>query len=398
MKKRILSIMLSMAVAATLFTGCSSSSSDEAKTTEQSEAENATGKNATHKVGYNYFGAGAYSLNTLSNNIKIVSDVMGQESLAIDDQFSVEQIVSDVENMINSGCDGIAAWLVADALVPTVASMCSDASVYLALSDKVPTDEGVIETLKSNEYFAGACGPDNAVYGQQLAEYALEQGWKTCIITSSSVGDASDTPRLEAFKETFTAGGGEIVDELHADQVQDSLVQVQDSLTANGEVDVIYGTGSDYGVNACTALEDHADWNTKVITSGLDKQALEILNKENSPMAMITGDYWISGFFASVFLQNALEGNTLKDAEGNAIWVDDIQPFEVTAEKYPLYEKYFMNQNVYTDEEIKAMIGISYEDMMKIVKDYNLDNRLMAKYEAGIISADEMKAAGYEVK
>lgn len=399
MKKRFLSIILCLAVTAALLTGCKNLSDDGVSTSEtvtKGESSETVTK-SEHKVGYNYFGAGAYSLNTLSNNIKIVSDAVGQESLAIDDQFSVEQIVSDVENMINSGCDGVAAWLVADALVPTISSMCSDAGVYLSLSDKVPSDQGVIDTLKANEYFAGACGPDNDVYGEQLATYALKQGWKTCIITSSSVGDASDTPRLEAFKKIFKAGGGVIVDELHADQQQDALAQIQDSMTANGEVDLIYGTGSDYAVYACTALEDHPDWNTKVITSGLDKSALALLNDKNSPMEIITGDYWISGFFAAIFLQNALEGNVLRDTDGNAIWVDDVQPFEVTPEKYPLYEKYIMNQNVYTDEEIKAMIGISYDDMMKIIKDYNLDNRLMAKFEAGIISADEMKGAGYNV-
>lgn len=379
MKKRMISLALCAATATSMFSGL-----------EVSAAE--------HKVGYNYLGPGAYSLTVLSNNVKKVSDVVGQESLAVDDQFSIEQIVTDIENMINSGCDGVAAWLVSDALCTQVSTLCADSGTYFALSDKVATDEGAIELLKANEYFAGACGPANEVYGSQLAEYALEQGWKTCIIASSAVGDATDTPRIEAFKEVFEAGGGEIVDELHADQQQDSLPQIQDSLTANGEVDVIYGAGSDYGVYACTALEDYPDWNTKVITSGLDEAALNLLVDEESPMDMITGDFWISGFFSAVFLQNALEGNTLKDADGNAIWVDNIQPFEVSAETYPLYKKYFMNEFPYTDEEIKAMIGISYDEMLEIVNSYSLDERLMAKYEAGIISADEMKAVGYEVK
>ncbi len=352
---------------------------------------------ADHKVGYNYLGAGAYSLSMLANNEKKVSDVLGQESLAVDDQFSVEQMVSDIENMINSGCDGVAAWLISDALCQQVSILCQNNGTYFALADKVATDEGVISLLKGNEYFAGACGPANEIYGSQLAEYALEQGWKTCIITSSAVGDATDTPRLEAFKSVFEAGGGEIVDELHADQQQDALPQIQDSLTAHGEVDVIYGTGSDYGVYACTALEDYPSFGTKVVTSGLDEAALELLNDENSPMAMVTGDCWMSGFFAAVFLQNALEGNTLKDADGKPIWIDDVQPFEVTPEKYPLYKKYFLDEFAYTDDEIKAMIGASYDEIVTIVHDYNLDNRLMAKYEAGIISADEMKEAGYEV-
>lgn len=407
MKKEI-SMLLCGTMIAGMLAGCGAGSGGSSGTSAASESTPAVSVSETsaaadsstggkHKVGYNYLGAGAYSLATLANNEKKVSDIAGQDSIGVDDQFSVEQIVSDIENMINSGCDGVDAWLVSDALCQQVSTLCGDNKVYFALSDKVASDENVIKTLKANKYFAGACGPANDVYGSQLAQYALDQGWKTCIITSSSAGDATDTPRLEAFKKTFEAGGGTIVDELHADQQQDALPQLQDSLTANGEVDVIYGTGSDYGVYACTALEDHPDWKTKVITSGLDEAALKLLNDKSSAMAMVTGDYWISGFFSAIFLQNALEGNVLRDSDGSAIWIDDLQPFEVTSEKYELYKKYFLDEFPYTDEEIKAMIGISYDDMVKIVKDYSLDNRLMAKYKAGIISKDEMTAAGYDV-
>lgn len=113
---------------------------------------------------------------------------------------------------------------------------------------------------------------------------------------------------------------------------------------------------------------------------------------------VIPGDYWIAGCFSAIVLQNACAGNKLTDANGNAIWVDTIEPFEVSAETYDLYEKYFMDQSVYTEEEIQAMVGISCDEMLSIINDYSLDSRLMAKYEAGIIPADEMKAAGYDVQ
>lgn len=409
MKKKILSILLCLSMVIGMTVGCGTSNGGSTGSTGTGVAaeappdtgvssEEAAKESSGYKMGYNYFGSGGYSLAALANNTQVVADAAGDESLAMDDQFSVEQIVTDVENMINSNCNGVNIWLPADALYPVVANMCSEAGVYFTLNDKIPSDKDVIEAVKSNPYFAGACAPANAVYGEQLADYAIKQGWKTCIITSSTVGDPTDSPRLEAFKKVFEEAGGIIVDELHADTTADSLIQIQDSLTANGEVDVIYGVGSDYAINACTALEDHASWNTKVITSGLDKEALGLLNNESSPMTVITGDYWVAGFFSAIMLQNAIEGNVLKDADGNVIWVDDIEPYEVSAEKYPLYEKYIMNANLYTDEEIKAMIGITYDEMISIIDDYNLDNRLMAKYEAGIISAEEMREAGYDIE
>ena len=346
------------------------------------------------KIGYNYFGTGGYSLAALANQSQIVLDACGVESVAADDQFSVETLVTDIENMISSGCDGIAIWLPAEPLYETVANKCAEAGVYFVLNDKVPSDPAIKEALMNNEYFAGACAPANAVYGQIMAQYALDQGWETCITTSSAEGDATDQPRLDAFKETFEAGGGTILNELHADTVADSLVQIQDALVASDEPDFIYGVGSDYAINACTALESYPDYETKVITSGLDKEALGLLIDENSSLVVINGDNWISGMFSAVMLENAVEGNVLKDADGNVIYVEDIQPFEVSADTYPLFEKYFMNESAYSADEIKSMIGISYEEMMNIINDYSLENRLNAKYEAGEVSEEEMKSAG----
>lgn len=69
------------------------------------------------KIGYNYFGTGGYSLAALANQSQIVLDACGVESVAADDQFSVETLVTDIENMISSGCDGIAIWLPAEETV-----------------------------------------------------------------------------------------------------------------------------------------------------------------------------------------------------------------------------------------------------------------------------------------
>ena len=346
------------------------------------------------KIGYNYFGTGGYSLAALANQSQVVLDYCGDESTSTDDQFSVENIITDVENMISSGCDGIIIWLPAEPLYQVVGQMCEEAGVYFVLNDKVPATQEVKDFLNGCEYFAGAVAPANAEYGAAMAKYANEQGWKTCIVTSSAEGDASDQPRLDAFKDAFEAAGGTILAEVHSDTTADSLPNIQDALIACDEPDFIYGVGSDYAITACTALEDYPMYDTKVITSGLDKEALSLLLDETCPLVTINGDYWIAGYFSAVILQNACEGNKLVDADGHAIWVEDIMPFEVTEATYPLYEKYFLNQSVYTKDETLALIGVSYDEMIEAIGDYSLESRLMAKNAAGIISDAEMQEAG----
>lgn len=408
MKKRFLALILSAVMALSLV-ACGGKAEEPAEapaateateeaTVEQTETTTIVTEPSGLKIGYNYFGTGGYSLAVLANQSQIVLDACGDESVSADDQFSVETLIKDIENLCAAGCDGVIVWMPAEPLYAKIVEICEAAGVYFVLNDKIPASPEMKEVVTGSEYFAGACAPANAVYGESLAEYAIAQGWKTCITTSSAEGDASDQPRLDAFAAAFEAAGGTILARLHSETTADSLPAAQDALIANDEPDFIYGVGSDYAINACTALADYPDYATKVISSGLDKDALALLNDENSPLVMLNGDNWICGMFSAVMLQNALEGNTLKDADGNVIWVDDVMPFEVSPEKYPLFEKYFINEPSYTVEEIQGMVGITYDEMMEIIDGYNLDNRLMAKYEAGIISAEEMTAAGYTVE
>lgn len=346
------------------------------------------------KIGYNIFGTGGYPLASLANQSQVALDYLGDESINADDHFSVETIISDVENMISSGCDGIAIWLPAPPLYMVVANMCEEAGVYFVLNDKIPADPEIKEQLLACEYFAGAVAPANAQYGTDMANYALEQGWKTCILNSSAQGDASDQPRLDAFKEVFEAAGGEILATVYNETTADSLPNMQDALIACEEPDFIYAVGSDYALTAATALEDYPDYETKIITSGLDRETLGLLMDESSPIVTVNGDYWIAGYFSAVVLHNACMGNKLVDADGNAIWVDNIPAFEVNAEIYPLYEKYFLNETVYTAEETQAFAGASYDEILEAIQAYSLESRLLAKNAAGIIPDAELEAVG----
>lgn len=413
MKKKLLALLTTISIVASVLAGCGANTSkdtvssvetaetepvseaeEEAMTEEASVAQTA---GDTFKIGYNYFGTGAYALAALANQSQVVLDIFGDESVASDDQFSVDQIIADIENMIAAGCDGLIIWLPSDALYETAAQMCQDAGVYFVLNDKVPSSESIKEKLLSNPYFAGACAPANSAYGELIAEYALAQGWKTCITTASAEGDASDQPRLDAFVETFEAGGGTILNNIHSDRAADSLTNVQNALIVSDEPDFIYGISSEFAMYACTALEGYPDYETKVVTSGLDSVALEALIDETSPVTMVNGDDWISGFFSAIMLRNACAGNILKDTDGNVIFIEDIMPFEVSPMAYELYQKYFLNESIYTQEEVMDMMGISYDGMLDIINQYNLENRLVAKYEMGIISAEEMEAAGISV-
>lgn len=403
MKKRniLMSIILTLALVAPIISGCSGSKEKREDSSTSKPAATATaGERGKFTIGYNYFVSSSYALLALANNTQVVIDAFGNKAVAMNDEGSVEKIVQDVENMISSGCDGLVLWLPVDSLYVTISDMCKKAKVPFVLSDKVPSDPAIVRKLKANPYFAGAVAPDNAVYGQKIAEYALAHGYKSTIVSGASVGDPSDTPRLNAFKKTYEAGGGKILTELHSKSGDEIKTQIEDALVAYKTPDFIYGIGSDYALIACDSLSSQGI-NCPVLTSGLDKNALEYL--VDGKIKMINGDAWISGMFATIALQNYLDGTPLKDADGNAVWINNIQPFAISANQYNLYKKFFLDHFCYTNEELQQMSGKSnsdytYEAFVQAIGGYSLRNRLLAKYNAGEVTKDELTAVGVSVK
>lgn len=405
--KRVLNLLFVLSLIWGLMTGCGSVSDTKDGVAGKSSSQTKEGGNGKTsggtgewKIGFNFYNSSAYALIALRDNSIQTIEGFGGTPVAIDDETSAEKIIQDIENMISSGCDGILVWLPADQLFIPVAELCEKAKMPFVLNDKLPQDPEIIAELKANPYFVGAIGPANAIYGNSVAEFALEQGYKTCIVASGDVADPTDAPRLAVFKEKFESAGGIILEELHGSSV-DMQTALENALIANPNPDFIYGTGPDFGNAACDALKGKG-FDTVVLTSGLTSINLERLANPDSPMKMVNGDYWINGMLSAVIMQNYLDGTPLLDSNGQPIWYADVKPFEVSAEQFDLYQRFFLDQFMYTTDEIQQMSGANnpdfdYDAFIKVIEDYTLENRLKARFSEGKVTADEMKAAGIEI-
>lgn len=334
---------------------------------------------ADRKVGQNIFGYGSVALSTLANNQKYVIEANGDTVNEISDDFQTDKMVSDIENLCAAGCDGILMWLVADNMYSSAIEICDRYGVPYAFPDKVPV--ALKEQCLADEYFAGAVGPDNAAYGKQAAEYALEKGCSKAIIHMGTPGDPTDTPRVEAFQETFEAGGGEILAVINSATNDVIQADIENTYLANPDVDVIYGTGSDYGIAGANVLQMQGNDTCLVVTSGFDTAALEMF--EAGQIDYLSGDYWISGTMAAIALENYLDGNPLKDADGNSPWLDAIAPFELTQdnpEDYDALVANFIEQQPYSEEEIVNMNAVNnadfnYDAFVETIEKYSLEDR-----------------------
>ena len=239
--------------------------------------DSATPAKTGYTIAYNIFGSGSAALDYLQKRTAQALTGLGDNAVLKNDNFNAGNIISDFMEVINSGSvQGICIWAPATGLIMPIAEACEASGIYFVLNDKVPADAK--DALIGMEYFAGAVGPANDVYGESMADYAIEKGWKTCVVTTSAEGDTSDQPRYDAFKAKFEAAGGTILVTVNNDSTDVSLENVRNALNGlDEEPDFIYGVGSSYALTAITALKDHADWNTKVITSGLEDDVTKLL-------------------------------------------------------------------------------------------------------------------------
>ena len=355
-----------------------------------------------HKVGINYLTGGSYALISLCRTSQQATLVAGGEVMAIDDGASIEQIVSDFENMIQAGCDGLIVWCPVPTIVTTIAEMCREAEVPFVLSDKVPTDPGIIENLYSNPYFVGGIAPANGDYGKYAAQVCLEKGYKKAIITAPGVGDATGEPRTAGFIEAFEAGGGTVLTVLNYDTTigDDGLSACENALVAYPDVEVFFGTGSSFGVAAMKAIENSGR-DVKVMTCDFENVLMDQVGQ--GTLLGLVGDYWVAGFFSGVLLQNWMDGHPILDENGKAPWIDDLMYFAVGGDQVELYNKFWIDEYCYSAEEISQMFvannpDFDYEALKEIIYSYSLEDRLIAKYNEGKVTADELAAAGITVK
>lgn len=408
MKRRFLACGLAMTIVFSMsacgsatessVSAASDKNTSSTEATESGSEETASSESGDSKgvIGYNYFAEGDYALDTLANNTKHGIESCGYTAQGVCDNGSLDQLVTDVENMISSGVDGLVLWIPNDSIYSTIADVCEKAKVPWVLADKVPTDKSITEKLESDyTMFKGGVTPDNYSYGVQMGEYALDQGYKTAIILASGVGDASGTPRIEGFKDIFEKGGGKVVGEQHTDDSNQAVTQAEDLYLAHTDADCIMATGaSTFGTAGLEILKKYNDQHMKIVTADFDKTILQSM-KDEDYIKFLIGDYLVSGTYASAILANALDGTPMTNDDGTAAYFDDVPAFSIPVEEQDLFNKYVAGDNIYSSKDIASWLGMSKEEFdTKVIQQYSLENILKAKNEEGQISDEEMQKAG----
>ena len=327
MKKKLLSVLLSTAMVATVFAGCGGSSSTEEaapapaaseeateETTEEAPAEDTAASGDTISIGFAQVG---HESDWRTASTKSCQDVFsadnGYELSFVDCDNKSDKQLEAVRNFIQQDVD----YIIIDPIVATgwdtVLTECEDAGIPVIVIDRTIDDsDKYVSWVGSNFKTEGLAA------GEWLKAYAEAQGISeiNALVISGSTGASAQIGRSEGFQEIADREGWTILDEQTGDFTQDGGKEVMESycksyagkfnvvvcqndneafgaIDAMKEAGITYGPGNDVvliSFDACTAGlervksgEITADFECNPLAAPFVEEVIQTLQAGGSP-------------------------------------------------------------------------------------------------------------------
>lgn len=187
--KKVISLVLSSAMAVGCLTACGSSSSSVANSSSAA-ADSGASASATDSADLESFKIGVvYNTFTdvLGYGFQRADSTAGEAlncELVFVEATNEDAYITAVENLIQSDCDGI----VVAQLYGAMLDACEDAGVYLMYSGNTITDANLLETALQNEYYVGSIMEDNYPAAYAACQALYDSGARNWAYTSCPTG------------------------------------------------------------------------------------------------------------------------------------------------------------------------------------------------------------------
>lgn len=386
MKKKLVSIALSLVMLGSTLAGCAGATAndgaaapapatapaaDASETTTEAPAAPADGK---IKIGVSIWS----STDVLGSQCKLILDeaanALGVEVQYVDQGHVSEKVTASVEQLCAAGCQGIVICNSSDTEMASAIKTCNDNGVYLAQFFRIISQENsadIYQAAVDSEYYVGAVHENEPENGEKLVQILLDKGDRNIGLIGWEQGDATWLGRWEGYQ-----AGVEKWNAAHPDD-QATLSEPQYAgtsseggskaaealMSANPDLDALIpaGGGGDPLQGAIAAVERAGK------TDSIDIVSTDFLpdlgeRLSNGSMAGESGGHYCDPLFAFMAVYNAIQGNY----SGFGGKFEDIKfPYLYVAspDDYKDYEKYFVDQLPYTSDELVEMSKLDMEGL-----------------------------------
>ena len=379
MKKRLISLALSAVLACTVLAGCGGSTGASSAPAADAKEETAEATAEAPADGDIKIGVSIWSsTDVLGSQCKKIIDeaanALGVTVQYVDQGHVSEKVTASVEQLCAAGCQGIIICNSADTEMASAIKTCNDNGVYLAQFFRIinpETSADIYKAATDSAYYVGAVHENEPENGKKLVQILLDKGDRNIGLIGWEQGDATWLGRWEGYKAgveewnaahpddpaklsepqyagTSSEGGSKAAEALmNADPTLDALIPA--------------GGGGDPLQGAIAAVERAGK------TQDIDIVSTDFLpdlgeRLANGSMAGESGGHYCDPLFAFMAVYNAIKGNYTEIA-GNFQDINFPYLYVASAEDYAAYEKYFVDQLPYTDEELKEMATLDIEGL-----------------------------------
>lgn len=339
----------------------------------------------------------------------LVADVSGEEALGfrsyyenyIADNYNVEFSYTDalesaeaekaaIEKFAAQGYEAVISLSSSDRAMQI--ETCEELGVYYAIASGV-LDESQYDNYKGNEYFVGQVGPSNQTEyeaGQEMGAYFKEQGVKKVALYGAFIPNPMHVYRtagvIVGLGDTY--GGASDMDAIAGQIFQDQSV---DLTKVAGDVEIAaylqgYGDTTTDELNAAIQKEPEVFISVGMATTffaqplneaGIAFSDIDSFTEMNSSsikegkLAYLAGKYSSSIGPVFALVMNAVNGNVIRDPEGNAV---SFSQGYLVATDGETFDQYYVSDNgdspIYNKETLNGMIGddITYDLVKSLIE------------------------------
>ena len=388
MKKRLLGMVLAVAMASSLaLTGCGrggdsgqsngtqgTGGSSEQENTSSSGGQSGDLSNLGYTFATNDFGQGEYSLDINAWIIDSVAQHIGSTVDVVDNQFTVDNIVTQLRSQLSKGPDGVCMIGIAETVFPAISQACQEANVPYSFFATPPVDADV-ETMEEDPLYAGTVLFDPEAEAAYLAEKAYEAGGRKAVILAGAQGDYNHDHRITGFTKKFEELGGKVLDVARCDNPGQGDEKGSNLLSANKDADVAIGAGAGY-ITSLEGVREKMGLDYKIY--GCDTTPNLIQDVIDGKVEIISAGANTGAGFAEILLINKLLGHPILDADGKAPYTKDLTLFYCDSSNCEKFQKFWdeCQKSPLTQEEVMNLIGedVTYDDFITALKNYADDS------------------------
>ena len=339
----------------------------------------------------------------------LVQDVSGEEALGfrayyedyIADQYGVTFTYTDeltdaaseksaIEKFASQGYQGVISFSSNDRALQI--ETCESNQIYYAVAAGM-LDDDQYEQYKGNEYFLGQVGPSMETEyqaGVDMGKFFADKGIKTVAMYGAFIPNPMHVYRVAGVLSGLglsydgSTDEAEVVGKIFADQGVDPS-------KVSGDIEMVaylqgYGDTTTDEINAAiqAAPEEFISvgmettfFTQQLNAAGIEFSDIDSFTKSNGEaitsgkLVYLAGKYSSSVGPAFALIMNAINGNIVRDADGNAVSIS--QNYQVATDE-ATFDEFYKTDNgdnpIYNKETLDKIIGdsVTCDDITKLVE------------------------------